>query len=232
MSGNFWTWKCRGNGEALEQDRALRYYLFRNEQAMVHAATGFTKASFRMKTLVCTTSVGPGATNMVTGAAVATVNRLPVLLLPGDVSARRNVARQFCNSWNLRRHKTFPSTIALSPFRGIGTDSTSRATAHFPSRGHARPDVTCGDGRCYHQLSARRPGRSIRISEEFLRERVWVIPRNRCDPSALDEAAKSMGVSKKPLTVIGRRRDLFRSIRRSFELCPFDRHTGVRNASR
>ena len=81
-----------GIGQALEQDPALRYYLFRNEQAMVHAATGFAKASFRMKTLVCTTSVGPGATNMVTGAAVATVNRLPVLLLPGDVFARRNVA--------------------------------------------------------------------------------------------------------------------------------------------
>src|SRR5580704_5163000 len=81
-----------GLGQALEQDSGLRYYLFRNEQAMVHAATGFTKASFRLRTLVCTTSVGPGATNMVTGAAVATVNRLPVLLLPGDVFARRNVA--------------------------------------------------------------------------------------------------------------------------------------------
>src|ERR1700727_1627388 len=81
-----------GLGQALEQDNGLRYYLFRNEQGMVHAAAGFAKASFRMRTLVCTTSIGPGATNMVTGAAVATVNRLPVLLLPGDIFARRNVA--------------------------------------------------------------------------------------------------------------------------------------------
>src|SRR6202142_48482 len=81
-----------GIGQALEQDHGLRYYLFRNEQAMVHAATGFAKANFRKQTLVCTPSIGPGATNMVTGAATATINRLPVLLLPGDIFARRNVA--------------------------------------------------------------------------------------------------------------------------------------------
>src|SRR5208337_3456352 len=81
-----------GIGQALEQDPGLSYYLFRNEQAMVHTAAGFAKASNRLRTLACTTSIGPGATNMVTGAAVATVNRLPVLLLPGDIFARRNVA--------------------------------------------------------------------------------------------------------------------------------------------
>src|SRR5271163_1204650 len=81
-----------GLGQALEQDPGLRYYLFRNEQAMVHAATAFAKTSFRMRALVCTSSIGPGATNMITGAATATVNRLPVLLLPGDIFARRNVA--------------------------------------------------------------------------------------------------------------------------------------------
>ena len=81
-----------GLGQALEQDTGLRYYLFRNEQAMVHAAAGFAKASFRKRALICTSSIGPGATNMVTGAALATVNRLPVLLLPGDIFARRNVA--------------------------------------------------------------------------------------------------------------------------------------------
>ena len=81
-----------GIGQALEQDSGLQYSLFRNEQAMVHAAVAFAKATFRMKTMVCTTSIGPGATNMVTGAALATINRLPVLLLPGDIFARRNVA--------------------------------------------------------------------------------------------------------------------------------------------
>src|SRR5580698_7992291 len=81
-----------GLGQAREQDPGLRYYLFRNEQAMVHAATAFAKTSFRIRALACTSSIGPGATNMITGAATATVNRLPVLLLPGDIFARRNVA--------------------------------------------------------------------------------------------------------------------------------------------
>src|SRR5262249_752714 len=61
----------------------------RNEQGMVHAAAGFARMRNRLSTLACTTSIGPGATNMVTGAALATVNRLPVLLLPGDVFATR-----------------------------------------------------------------------------------------------------------------------------------------------
>ncbi|MCH7609677.1 MAG: 3D-(3,5/4)-trihydroxycyclohexane-1,2-dione acylhydrolase (decyclizing) [Chloroflexi bacterium] len=81
-----------GIGQALQEQPDFRFYVARNEQAMVHAAAGFAKMSNRMRTLACTSSVGPGATNMVTAAAGATVNRLPVLLLPGDIFARRNVA--------------------------------------------------------------------------------------------------------------------------------------------
>ena len=81
-----------GIGQALQQNPDFPYYLCRNEQAMVHTATAFAKMSNRLRTLVCTTSIGPGATNMVTGAAAATINRVPVLLLPGDIFARRNVA--------------------------------------------------------------------------------------------------------------------------------------------
>src|SRR5262249_24939365 len=66
---------------------AMPYHQGRNEQAMVHAAAGYARMLNRLGTLVCTSSIGPGATNMVTGAALATVNRLPVLLLPGDVFA-------------------------------------------------------------------------------------------------------------------------------------------------
>src|SRR5207302_5564934 len=68
------------------------YYVSKNEQAMVHTATAFAKASNRLRTFACTSSIGPGATNMITGAATATINRLPVLLLPGDIFARRHVA--------------------------------------------------------------------------------------------------------------------------------------------
>src|SRR4029077_5369368 len=79
-----------GVGQALaEEPGLLTYYLARNEQGMVHAAAGFARMRTRLSTLACTSSIGPGATNMVTGAAVATVNRLPVLLLPGDVFASR-----------------------------------------------------------------------------------------------------------------------------------------------
>ena len=81
-----------GIGQALQQMPEFRYYQARNEQAMVHSAAAYAKTKNRLQTLVCTSSVGPGATNMVTGAALATINRLPVLLLPGDIFARRNVA--------------------------------------------------------------------------------------------------------------------------------------------
>src|SRR5436309_3464122 len=81
-----------GVGEALHQNLDFRYYLARNEQAMVHTATAFAKMNNRLRIFACTSSIGPGATNMLTGAATATVNRLPVLLLPGDIFARRNVA--------------------------------------------------------------------------------------------------------------------------------------------
>jgi 3D-(3,5/4)-trihydroxycyclohexane-1,2-dione acylhydrolase (decyclizing) len=90
-----------GIGQALHQDMVTRsatgnpelpYYLGRNEQGMVHLAAGFAKMRNRLSTFACATSVGPGSTNMITGAAAATINRLPVLLLPADVFARRNVA--------------------------------------------------------------------------------------------------------------------------------------------
>jgi 3D-(3,5/4)-trihydroxycyclohexane-1,2-dione acylhydrolase (decyclizing) len=79
-----------GMGQALEEcGTSLTYYQSRNEQSMVHAATGFAKANLRLSTLACTASIGPGSANMVTGAALATVNRLPVLLLPSDYYATR-----------------------------------------------------------------------------------------------------------------------------------------------
>jgi 3D-(3,5/4)-trihydroxycyclohexane-1,2-dione acylhydrolase (decyclizing) len=82
-----------GVGQALLQARdRLPCYFPRNEQAMVHTAVGYAKMANRRRTLACTSSIGPGATNMLTGAAVATINRLPVLLLPGDIFATRGPA--------------------------------------------------------------------------------------------------------------------------------------------
>src|ERR671913_869281 len=82
-----------GVGQALQQYAdVMPYYQARNEQAMVHASSAYARQKNRLQTIACTSSIGPGATNMVTGAALATINRLPVLLLPGDIFARRNVA--------------------------------------------------------------------------------------------------------------------------------------------
>ena len=83
-----------GVGQALLQasqtgDADLKYYLARNEQAMVHASVGFARMRNRLQVMACTASIGPGSTNMVTGAALATINRIPVLLLPSDFFATR-----------------------------------------------------------------------------------------------------------------------------------------------
>jgi 3D-(3,5/4)-trihydroxycyclohexane-1,2-dione acylhydrolase (decyclizing) len=94
VTGIFGHGNVTGLGQALEEHggKALPYFQAKNEQAMVHMATAFAKTRQRLGTLACTSSVGPGATNMITGAATATVNRLPVLLLPGDIFANRRPA--------------------------------------------------------------------------------------------------------------------------------------------
>src|SRR5271169_6412795 len=92
MLGIFGHGNVAGVGQALQQNPDFKYILVRNEQSGVHMAAAFAKASNRLRTFACTSSIGPGATNMITGAALATINRLPVLLLPGDIFARRNVA--------------------------------------------------------------------------------------------------------------------------------------------
>ncbi len=90
MFGIFGHGNVTGIGQALEEfSDELTYFRPQNEQAMVHTAAAYAKMRNRLQTFACTTSVGPGATNMVTGAALATINRLPVLLLPGDIFASR-----------------------------------------------------------------------------------------------------------------------------------------------
>ena len=80
-----------GIGQALHQMPDFKYYQSRNEQAMVHTAAAFSKMKNRLSTFACTSSIGPGATNMLTAAAGATINRIPVLLLPGDIFSTRKV---------------------------------------------------------------------------------------------------------------------------------------------
>src|SRR5947199_9633819 len=89
--GIFGHGNIRGIGQALQQMPEFRYYQARNEQGMVHFAAAYAKTKNRLQRFACTSSSGRGATYMVTGAALATINRLPLLLLPRDIFARRNV---------------------------------------------------------------------------------------------------------------------------------------------
>jgi 3D-(3,5/4)-trihydroxycyclohexane-1,2-dione acylhydrolase (decyclizing) len=192
-----------GMGQALEQTPNLPYYLFRNEQAMVHAAAAFAKASLRMRTMVCTTSIGPGATNMVTGAAAATVNRLPVLLLPGDLFARRNVAP-------VLQQLESPATQDISvndSFKPVSRywDRIQRPEQLLTSLPEALRVLTspAETGAVTLCLPQDVQAEAFDFPEEFFRERVWSIPRNRCDEKLLERAAEWIRGSKRPLIVAG-----------------------------
>src|SRR5881397_2169123 len=193
-----------GVGQALAQDPdLLTYYQARNEQAMVHTAAGFARMRNRLGTLACTTSIGPGATNMVTGAAAATVNRVPVLLLPGDVFASRRpdpvlqqlespsrgdvsvndslqpVSRYFDRIE--RPEQVVPA--ALSAMRVLVNQAeTGAVTLAFPQ------DV---------QTEA------YDFPEAFLARRVWHVPRSEPDAGSLAEAVSRIRSAKRPLIVAG-----------------------------
>jgi 3D-(3,5/4)-trihydroxycyclohexane-1,2-dione acylhydrolase (decyclizing) len=192
-----------GMGQALEQDRRLRYYLFRNEQAMVHTAAAFSKASFRLRTLACTTSIGPGATNMVTGAALATINRLPVLLLPGDIFARRNVSP-------VLQQLESPASQDISVndcFKPVSRywDRIQRPEQILTALPEAMRVLTSPENTGAVTLSLPQDVQteSFDFPQDFLEKRVWIIPRNRCDRSFLTTSAEWIRSAKKPLIVAG-----------------------------
>jgi 3D-(3,5/4)-trihydroxycyclohexane-1,2-dione acylhydrolase (decyclizing) len=192
-----------GIGQALEQDRGLPYYLFRNEQAMVHAATAFAKASFRMRTLACTTSIGPGATNMITGAATATVNRLPVLLLPGDIFARRNVAP-------VLQQLESPSSQDVSVndcFKPVSRywDRIQRAEQLLTSLPEAMRVLTSPSetGAVTLSLPQDVQAEAFDFPEEFFAKHVWHVARPRCDAALLLRAVELIRAAKRPLIIAG-----------------------------
>jgi len=192
-----------GIGQALEQDRGLRYYLCRNEQAMVHTAAAFARSAFRLRTLACTTSIGPGATNMITGAAAATINRVPVLLLPGDIFARRNVAP-------VLQQLESPQTQDISVndcFKPVSRywDRIQRPEQLLTSLPEAMRVLTspADTGAVTLGLPQDVQAEAFDFPEEFFRKRVWEIPRNRCDILALQQAATWICQAKRPLIVAG-----------------------------
>src|ERR1700684_2403896 len=188
-----------GIGQALQQNPDFPYYLFRNEQGMVHAATGFAKMSNRLRTLVCTSSIGPGATNMITGAALATINRIPVLLFPGDIFARRNVAP-------VLQQLESPASQDISVndcFRPVSRywDRIQRPEQILTSLPEAVRVLTSPSetGTVTLSLSQDVQTEAFDFPEEFFQKHVWTIPRPRADQDLLKRAAFWTRSAKKTL---------------------------------
>ncbi len=192
-----------GIGQALQQMPEFRYYQARNEQAMVHVATAYAKTRNRLQTFACTSSIGPGATNMVTGAATATINRLPVLLLPGDIFARRNVSPVL---QQLESEHT--QDISVNDcFKPVSRywDRISRPEQLLTSMPEAMRVLTSPAevGAVTLALPQDTQAEAYAYPEAFFYKRVWHIARNRPDRGALEQAVAWIRASQRPLIIAG-----------------------------
>jgi 3D-(3,5/4)-trihydroxycyclohexane-1,2-dione acylhydrolase (decyclizing) len=192
-----------GIGQALQQMPELRYYQSRNEQAMVHAASAYAKVKNRLQTFACTSSIGPGATNMVTGAATATVNRLPVLLLPGDIFARRNVA-PVLQQIEWEHSQDFSANDCFKPVSRYW-DRITRPDQLLTALPEAMRVLTspAETGAVTLALPQDVQAEAHDYPAALFRRRVWAIPRNRPDAAALAQAAQWISQSQRPLIVAG-----------------------------
>jgi 3D-(3,5/4)-trihydroxycyclohexane-1,2-dione acylhydrolase (decyclizing) len=192
-----------GIGQALQQMPEFRYYQARNEQAMVHAASAYAKTRNRLQTLACTSSVGPGATNMVTGAATATINRLPVLLLPGDTFARRNVA-PVLQQLESEQSQDISVNDCFKPVSRYW-DRISRPEQLLTALPEAMRVLTspADTGAVTLALPEDVQTEAYDYPAAFFQKRVWHIPRNRPDRSAVEQAAAWIRASKRPIIVAG-----------------------------
>ncbi len=193
-----------GLGEALYERRdLLTYYQARNEQGMVHAAVGYARMRNRLGAFACTSSIGPGATNMVTGAALATVNRLPVLLLPGDVFASRGpdpVLQQL----EVPSRGDVSVNDAFQPVSRYW-DRIIRPEQLIPAalqamRVLASPAETGAVTLCLPQDVQ---AEAVDYPTEFLEKRVWRVPRAVPDAEGVDRAVDLIRRAKRPLIVAG-----------------------------
>ena len=189
-----------GIGQALQQYAdQFRYYQARNEQAMVHASIAYTKTKNRLQTFACTSSIGPGALNMVTAAAVATVNRLPVLLLPGDIFAERAqapVLQQLESEWS--------QDVSVNDcFKPVSRywDRINRPEQLIASLQETMRVLTSPANTGAVTLSLPQDVQTIAYDypAAMFGKRVWRIPRNRPDLGALLRAVELIKGSKQPV---------------------------------
>lgn len=192
-----------GLGQALEETGALKYYQPRNEQAMVHTAAAYAKMKNRLQTFVCTSSIGPGATNMVTGAAMATINRLPVLLLPGDIFANR------------LPHPVLQG-LEHPHSQDVSVNDAFRPVSAYWDRIYRPEQVLSALPRAMRVLTDPALTGAVTIClpqdvqteaydfpENFFKKRVWRIRRTAAPEEALEEAAALIQAARRPLIVAG-----------------------------
>ncbi|MGW4459774.1 3D-(3,5/4)-trihydroxycyclohexane-1,2-dione acylhydrolase (decyclizing) [Streptomyces albidoflavus] len=189
--------------EQPEGTGALRFHQGRSEQAMVHAATGFARQSRRLATHAVTTSIGPGATNLVTGAALATVNRLPVLLLPGDTFATRP-ADPVLQQLEVPYAGDVTVNDCLRPV-SRHFDRVTRPEALIPAALTAMRVLTdpAATGAVTLALPQDVQAEAYDWPEEFFAERTWHIRRPAPDTASLTEAAALLRAASRPLVVAG-----------------------------
>jgi 3D-(3,5/4)-trihydroxycyclohexane-1,2-dione acylhydrolase (decyclizing) len=203
MWGIFGHGNVAGIGQALQQNPDFRFFPARNEQAMVHLASAFAKMSNRRRAFACTSSIGPGATNMITGAAVATINHLPVLLLPGDIFARRNVAP-------VLQQLESPAGQDVSVndcFKPVSRywDRLSRPEQILTSLPEAMRVLTSPveTGAVTLALPQDVQAEAYAYPEEFFAPRAWLIRRTPADSESLTRAIAAIRAARAPLIVAG-----------------------------
>jgi 3D-(3,5/4)-trihydroxycyclohexane-1,2-dione acylhydrolase (decyclizing) len=193
-----------GIGQALHQYRdEFKYFQTRNEQAMVHTAAAYAKMKNRLGTLACTSSIGPGATNMVTGAATATINHLPVLLLPGDIFARRNVAPVL-----QQLESNASQDISVNDcFKPVSRywDRLNRADQAITALPEAMRVLTSPveTGAVTLCCPEDTQTEAFDYPEQLFEKRVWTVPRNRADRDLIAKAAEWIVGSKSPMVIAG-----------------------------
>jgi 3D-(3,5/4)-trihydroxycyclohexane-1,2-dione acylhydrolase (decyclizing) len=193
-----------GFAQALHQYRdQFSYYLGRNEQAMVHASAGYARMKNRLGAMVCTSSIGPGATNLVTGAAGATINRLPVLLLPADMPASR-------------APRPVLQQVEAPGSAGISVNDCLRPVSRYWDRIErpeqlmwAAPEAMrvltdpAETGAVTLALPTDVQSEAFDFPEEFFRTRTWHVPRPLPDEETLKRAVELIRSAERPLIVAG-----------------------------
>src|SRR5918997_4748512 len=193
-----------GVGQALQQyGDELTYYQARNEQAMVHTTAAYARQKNRLQTLACTSSIGPGATNMVTGAALATINRLPVLLLPGDLFANR-----VPDPVLQKLEAPHDGDLSVNDsFRVVSRywDRINRPEQIIPAALAAVRVLTnqAETGAVTLALPQDVQAEAYDYPEEFFEKRVWRVGRPLPEREALERAAALIRGSRRPMIVSG-----------------------------